>query len=158
MPVQAQLEQALIAGKILAYAQGFDLLRAASAAHGWALPLPAVARVWRAGCIIRSAMLDDMAAALDDAPDRGLILAPSFADRLGAALPGLRATVAAAATTGLPLPALSASLAWFDTMRRTRGTANLIQAQRDYFGAHTYERVDGGGPGQHGPRAGHDAS
>ncbi|MFC2969461.1 NADP-dependent phosphogluconate dehydrogenase [Acidimangrovimonas pyrenivorans] len=150
-----QLEQALIAGKVLCYAQGFGLLAMASEAYGWDLPMAGIARVWRAGCIIRSAMLNDMAAALEDAPARNLIFAPDFSARLQTALPGLRATVATGASAGLPLPALAAGLGWFDTMRSARTTANLIQAQRDFFGAHGFERVDGGGSGQHGPWAGH---
>lgn len=142
LPV-ADLESALIAGKILCYAQGFAMMRAAGPAFGWDLNLPAVARVWRAGCIIRSAMLNDMAQALTQDAARNLILAPAFAAMLVAALPGLRRVVAAGATQGHALPALSAGLAWFDTMRTARGTANMIQAQRDFFGAHGFERLDG---------------
>ncbi|NUB45986.1 NADP-dependent phosphogluconate dehydrogenase [Fertoebacter nigrum] len=148
------LEQALIAGKILCYAQGFALISAASASFGWALPLPAIARVWREGCIIRSAMLDDMANALTDAPDRNLMLAPFFAEKLASAQTGLRDTVAECARAGLPVPALASGLAWFDMMRTGRSTANMIQAQRDFFGAHGFERVDGGA-GKHGPWGAH---
>jgi 6-phosphogluconate dehydrogenase len=107
------------------------------------MELPRVARVWRAGCIIRSAMLNDMAAALAEDPGRNLILAPVFAERLRQALPSLRRVVAAGALGGLGLPSLSAGLAWFDLMRQARGTANLIQAQRDYFGRHGFQRLDG---------------
>jgi 6-phosphogluconate dehydrogenase len=148
------LEQALIAGKILCYAQGFELLAAASAGYGWGLPLPAVARVWRAGCIIRSAMLNDMATALAEDAARNLIFAPFFADHLKRTHAALRRVVATAAASGLPVPALSSGLAWFDMMRTARGTANLIQAQRDFFGAHGFRRLDGL-PGDHGPWAGH---
>lgn len=144
------LEAALIAGKIMAYAQGFEMLRGAGAAEGWALDLAAAARVWRAGCIIRSAMLEDMAAALAEDPARSLILAPGFADRIRAALPGLRRVVAAGAANGLSLPALGQGLAWFDAMCTLRGTANLLQAQRDFFGRHGFERRDGR-PEPHGP-------
>ncbi len=147
---ESDLEQAMIAGKILCYAQGFAMMAAASDAFGWALPLPAIARVWRAGCIIRSAMLNDMATALTEDPARNLMLAPAFADRLQATMPALRRVVAAGALNGLAVPALSAGLAWFDLMRTGRGTANLIQAQRDFFGAHGFERTDGQ-PGKHGP-------
>ncbi len=150
------LEQAMIAGKILCYAQGFALIVAASREFGWNLPLPAIARVWREGCIIRSSMLNDMATALEENPERGLMLAPFFADHLRAASPGLRQVVSVGAAQGLPLPALSAGLAWFDMMRTARGTANMIQAQRDFFGAHGFERLDK--PGQkdlHGPWGGH---
>jgi len=148
------LEQALIAGKILCYAQGFALISAASASFGWALPLPGIARVWREGCIIRSAMLDDMATALAEAPERNLMLAPFFADHLKVAQTGLRETVAECARAGLPVPALASGLAWFDMMRTGRSTANMIQAQRDFFGAHGFERVDGGA-GIHGPWGAH---
>jgi 6-phosphogluconate dehydrogenase len=137
------LEQALIAGKILCYAQGFAMMTAAGQAFGWALDMPAIARVWRAGCIIRSVMLNDMAAALAEDTGRNLILAPLFADHLRRAVPALRRVVAAGATHGLALPALGAGLAWFDLMRTARGTANMIQAQRDYFGLHGFERLDG---------------
>ena len=142
MPVET-LEAALIAGKILCYAQGFGMIAAASVSYGWALDLPAIARVWRAGCIIRSAMLNDMAEALAEDAARNLMLAPGFAARLEETVPALRQVVAAGALNGLALPALSAGLAWFDTMRTARGTANMIQAQRDFFGAHGFQRVDG---------------
>ena len=148
------LEQAMIAGKILCYAQGFTLLAAASAEFGWSLPLPEVAKVWRAGCIIRSAMLDDMALALAADPAQNLMRAPFFADLLRGAGSGLRDTVAEAARAGLPVPALSSGLAYFDMMRTARSTANMIQAQRDFFGAHGFERLDGtGGAKNHGPWA-----
>ena len=149
------LEQAMIAGKILCYAQGFGLIVAASKEFGWSLPLPAIARVWREGCIIRSSMLNDMATALEADPARGLMLAPFFADHLKQSGPGLRAVAAAGAMHGLPLPALSAGLAWFDMMRTGRSTANMIQAQRDFFGAHGFERLDQPGTGLHGPWGGH---
>lgn len=153
----AALEQAMIAGKILCYAQGFALIVAAGKEFGWDLPLPEIARVWRAGCIIRSSMLNDMATALEEDPTRGLMLAPFFADHLRAAAPGLRQAVSVGAAHGLPLPALSAGLAWFDMMRTGRSTANMIQAQRDFFGAHGFERVDIPGTGLHGPWGGHMA-
>jgi 6-phosphogluconate dehydrogenase len=137
------LEQALIAGKILCYAQGFAMMTAAAAEFGWALDMPAIARVWRAGCIIRSAMLNDMATALAEIPGRNLILAPFFAEKLRQSVPALRRVVAAGAMGGLGLPALSVGLAWFDLMRTARGTANMIQGQRDYFGLHGFERLDG---------------
>ena len=138
-----QLEQALIAGKILCYAQGFAMIEAAGRAFGWQLDLPGIARVWRAGCIIRSAMLNDMAEALAEDPARNLILAPFFAEKLQAAMPGLRAVVAQGVLSGQALPALVAGLGWFDMMRTGRGTANMIQAQRDFFGAHGFDRLDG---------------
>ncbi|VDS10110.1 6-phosphogluconate dehydrogenase, NADP(+)-dependent, decarboxylating [Paracoccus haematequi] len=137
------LEQALIAGKILCYAQGFAMISAASQRFGWTLDLPGIARVWRAGCIIRSAMLNDMAAALAEDPARNLVLAPFFASLIESALPGLRQVVAEGAAQGHALPALASGLMWFDLMRTGRGTANLIQAQRDFFGAHGFQRIDG---------------
>ncbi len=151
----AALEQAMIAGKILCYAQGFQMLTEASAAFGWSLPLPEIAKVWREGCIIRSTMLNDMSTALAEDAARGLMLAPFFADLLKQGTPSLRSVVAAGATFGQPLPALSAGLAWFDMMRTGRSTANMIQAQRDFFGAHGFERLDQKGTGLHGPWGGH---
>ena len=149
------LEQAMIAGKILCYAQGFGLIAEASAAFGWSLPLPGIAKVWRAGCIIRSSMLNDMATALAEHPDRSLLRAPFFADHLKATLPGLRHVVSAGIRHGLPMPALGAGLIWFDMMRTARSTANMIQGQRDFFGAHGFERLDKPGKGLHGPWGGH---
>lgn len=142
-PGPGDLEQALIAGKILCYAQGFAMMTAAGAEFGWALDMPAIARVWRAGCIIRSAMLNDMARALADDPDRNLMLAPFFEAHLQRSIPALRRVVAAGALQGLACPALAAGLAWFDMMRTARGTANMIQAQRDFFGLHGFRRLDG---------------
>ena len=149
-----QLEQAMIAGKILCYAQGFALISAASKAFDWPMPLPEIARVWREGCIIRSSMLNDMATALTEDAARNLMLAPFFADHLKATHGGLRQVIAAGALSGLPLPALASSLAWFDMMRTGRSTANMIQAQRDFFGAHGFERIDGLAD-KHGPWSGH---
>ena len=158
MPTEAldleTLEQAMIAGKILCYAQGFALIGAAAKEFGWAMPLPDIARVWREGCIIRSGMLNDMATALTEDPNRNLMLAPFFADLLKQTHGSLRRVVAAAALHGLPMPALASGLAWFDMMRTGRSTANMIQAQRDFFGAHGFERLDGG-PGKHGPWGSH---
>jgi 6-phosphogluconate dehydrogenase len=148
------LEAALIAGKILCYAQGFDMLSAASKTFDWGVPMPEVAKVWRAGFIIRSDMLNDMAAALTEDPTRNLFLAPVFSAHLERTHGALRRVVAACALAGLPVPALAAGLMWFDMMRTARGTANLIQAQRDFFGAHGFERVDGR-PGKHGPWGSH---
>lgn len=146
------LEQALIVGKILCYAQGFSMIDSAGRAFGWKLDLPGIARVWRAGCIIRSEMLNDMADALVEDQARNLILAPFFADKVEAGLDALRRVVAQSVTYGHPLPALASGLAWFDLMRTARGTANMIQAQRDYFGAHGFTRVDGQAS-NHGPWA-----
>jgi 6-phosphogluconate dehydrogenase len=142
-PTLEDLENALIAGKILCYAQGFAMMTAAGQQFGWALDLPVIARVWRAGCIIRSAMLNDMASALAEEPGRNLMLTPFFAALLRDTMPALRRVVAAGALHGLALPALGAGLAWFDMMRTARGTANMIQGQRDFFGLHGFERLDG---------------
>ncbi|AQS47388.1 phosphogluconate dehydrogenase (NADP(+)-dependent, decarboxylating) [Thioclava nitratireducens] len=147
------LENALIAGKILCYAQGFELLRSANAPFDWDLPLPDIALVWRDGCIIRSAMLDDMASALSESPDRNLMYAPYFADLLKTHHSALRKVVSIAAAHGLAVPALSMALSYFDTMRTARGTANMIQGQRDFFGAHGFERTDREGGDFHGPWA-----
>ena len=146
------LEQALLAGKIACYAQGFGLLADASREFGWNLPLDAIARVWRAGCIIRSAMLDDMAQALAVPGLTNLMFAPSFASRMAESHAGLRAIVAKSALAGIAVPALSAALAYFDTMRTARGSANMLQGQRDFFGLHGFERLDRAGT-HHGPWA-----
>ena len=146
----ADIEGALIAGKIICYAQGFEMITKASAQFGWTLPLPDIARVWRAGCIIRSKMLDDMADALTDDAGRNLMFAPYFASLLKSNHDALRRVVAAAALGGIAMPALSSGLAYFDAMRTARGTANMIQGQRDFFGAHGFETMDGG-TDQHGP-------
>lgn len=144
------LELALMAGKIVCYAQGFELLRSASVSFDWSLPLPDIARVWREGCIIRSTMLNDMADALTDNADTNLMFAPYFSEKLKEAEGSLRRVVSAAALNGLPLPALSNALSYFDIMRTGRSTANMIQGQRDFFGAHSFERLDSTGS-HHGP-------
>ena len=147
------LEAALICGKVLCYSQGFAMLAAAARAFDWDLDMPEVAKVWRAGCIIRSAMLDDMAAALAEDPGRDLIFAPFFADLLKQTHGPLREVVATAARHGIAVPALGSGLAYFDAMRTARGTANMIQGQRDFFGLHGFARMDDGTTGQHGPCA-----
>ncbi len=149
--LDADLERALLAGRIVALSQGLSLLQAAAEDRGWDLDLARTAEIWRAGCIIRSGLLDDIAAAIRAGLPQGkLILAPHFAAILGDSMGALRRTVAAMAMSGQPAPALSAALAYLDTMRHARGTANLIQAQRDYFGAHGFRRVDAPGD-HHGP-------
>ncbi len=145
------LAEALLAARIVDHSQGFSVLAAASDAFAWDLDMARIAEVWRAGCIIRSALLDDISAAFrDGAPHGHLAFAPAIAETLKSVLPALRRTVSAATASGHPVPALSASLAWFDTMIQARGTAALIQAQRDFFGRHGFDRVDGGA-GRHGP-------
>jgi len=137
------LHDALYGSKIVSYAQGFMLLRAASDEYGWNLDLGTVASLWRAGCIIRSRFIDDIMAAYRRDPDlTDLLLDEFFAGELAAAGPGWRRTVAAAAIAGVPTPAYASALAFYDASRSERLPANLVQAQRDYFGAHTYERID----------------
>lgn len=145
------LADAMMAARILSYAQGFRVLAAASVTYDWSLDFARVAEVWRAGCIIRSALLDDISEAFKgDLPQGELILSPFFANRLDTCLPALRTIVAQAAAGGHAIPVLSAALQWFDTMRQGHGTANVIQAQRDYFGHHGFKRLDVPGT-HHGP-------
>jgi 6-phosphogluconate dehydrogenase len=146
-----KLGQALLAGKIAAYAQGFAVMRAASDEFGWNLPMATIARIWRAGCIIRSQFLDTIAAAFEaDKTVANLLIAPSFVATMKGSHAALRDVVSRAALAGSPAPALSAALAYFDGYRQGRGTANLIQGQRDFFGAHGFERMDAAGE-HHGP-------
>lgn len=148
------LEAAMMAGKIMCYAQGFALLNKAGETYDWKLPMPAIAEVWREGCIIRSSMLNDMASALTDHPERNLMFADYFAEKMRQSHEALRKTVSVAVTHGLPVPAMSAALSYFDTMRTERSTANMIQGQRDFFGEHGFERIDKDGTGFHGPWVG----
>ena len=137
------LRDALYASKIVSYAQGFMLMQAAAREFRWQLDFGAIAGLWRAGCIIRSRFLDDIRAAFSAQPALvNLLLAPFFTEAVQRALPGWRRTLAYAVAQGLPAPAMSAALAFYDSYRSARLPADLIQAQRDYFGAHTYERID----------------
>jgi 6-phosphogluconate dehydrogenase len=146
-----RLELALFAGKIAAYAQGFAVMAAASKEFSWNLPMATIARIWRAGCIIRSQFLDTIASAFSRSGNLpNLLMAPDFIKLMNDAHPALRRTVADAALSGSPAPALSAALAYFDGYRQARSTANLIQAQRDFFGAHGFERIGEEGA-HHGP-------
>ncbi len=141
--VLSDLHDALYASKIVSYAQGLALLRDAAAHYEWTLNPGSAAALWRAGCIIRSRFLDDITGAFRETPNlTNLLLAPFFVKALEAAQPGWRRTVARAAEAGIPTPAMSAALSYFDGYRRGRGPANMIQAQRDYFGAHTFQRID----------------
>ena len=134
---------ALYAAKICSYAQGFALMRTAAAEHGWRLDYGAIAMIWRGGCIIRARFLQRIKEAYDRQPDlANLMLDPYFADVLHGAQSAWRQVVGAATSAGVPVPAFASSLSYFDSYRTARLPANLIQAQRDYFGAHTYERVD----------------
>ena len=138
-----KLEQAVYAAKIISYAQGFMLLRAAAAEYGWDLDYGRIASLWREGCIIRAAFLDDITAAFSNDPGlTNLMLDPFFSRALAESEKDLRAAVRQAVKIGIPVPAYSSALAFYDSYRSGRLPANLIQAQRDYFGAHTYERVD----------------
>ncbi|MBN9888407.1 NADP-dependent phosphogluconate dehydrogenase [Salipiger abyssi] len=142
--VPDDLEAALLAARVLEYAQGFRILGAASEEYGWQLDFARIAEIWRAGCIIRAKLLDDIAAAFrDGAPEGQLILAPGFAETFARGIPALRRLVAQAIGAGFPLPVLGSALSFWDTMRQPRGTAALIQAQRDFFGHHGFDRVDG---------------
>ncbi|MTI17922.1 NADP-dependent phosphogluconate dehydrogenase [Rhodobacteraceae bacterium RKSG542] len=145
-------ERALIAGKIAAYAEGFDVLAAGSRDYDWNLPLGDIARIWRQGCIIRSRFLDEIAQAYDEKPElKSLYLAPTIADRMKDAVPGLRETLAKAILSGIPMPALSAAMGSFDLSRQKRTSAYVIQGQRDFFGQHGFERTDKEGKDFHGP-------
>ena len=146
----ADLEAALIAGKVLCYAQGFTLLTSAAEENGWDLPMPAIAEVWREGCIIRSAMLNDMATALASTP-ANLIFAPHFTKIVAENMPALRKVATTALAAGLPVPAMTSALSYYDTLTQSRGTANMVQGQRDYFGAHGFKRLDKAGSDYHGP-------
>ncbi len=149
------LEQALTAGKIIAYSQGFAVMARASATWEWNLPLGTIAKIWRAGCIIRSVFLDDIARAYGErGGETDLMLAEPFAGELKATESGLRRVVAEATLKGIPVPALSQAIGFFDLSRARRTTADLIQGQRDFFGAHGFERTDRDGTGFHGPWSG----
>mgnify|MGYP001812017939 CR=1 FL=1 len=137
------LEQALYASKIVSYAQGYQLMRAMSEAQDWGLDYGAVALMWRGGCIIRSRFLGNIRDAFEKDPDlSNLLMDPFFTEAVRNAQAAWRRVVAAAVTLGIPMPAISSALAYYDGYRSDRLPANLLQAQRDYFGAHTYERVD----------------
>ena len=137
------LRQALYASKIISYAQGYQLLRSAAQANKWNLNYGGIALVWRGGCIIRSAFLGDIKKAFDREPALvNLLLDPFFRDAVTSRQGGWRRAIVAAVQSGVPVPCLSAALAYFDGYRSERLPANMVQAQRDYFGAHTYERID----------------
>jgi 6-phosphogluconate dehydrogenase len=139
----ADLEQAVYAAKVASYAQGYMLMRAAAQVYGWHLNLGGIALMWRGGCIIRSVFLGKIKDAFDADPGLpNLLLAPYFQRAMAAAEGAWRRVVATAVQLGIPVPALSSALAFYDGYRHARLPANLTQAQRDYFGAHTYERVD----------------
>ena len=134
---------ALYASKIISYAQGFDLMRLASVEYGYNLDLKMIARIWRAGCVIRADMLDDIMKAFDRTPGlTNLLLDEYFREEVVRRQGALRYVITSAVRMGIPVYALSAALGYFDSFRTARLPANLTQAQRDYFGAHTYRRLD----------------
>lgn len=137
------MKQALYASKIISYAQGYQLMREAANEYGWKLNNGGIALMWRGGCIIRSVFLGKIKEAFDNDPALvNLLLDPFFKDAVENAQASWRRVVMKAVELGIPMPAISAALAYFDGYRAARLPANLLQAQRDYFGAHTYERVD----------------
>ena len=139
----AKVHDALYASKVISYAQGFDLMRAMSERKAWQLDLGGIASIWRGGCIIRARFLNHITDAFRAQPQlANLMLAPFFRDLLNRSQAAWREVVALAVTHGIPVPAMSASLGYYDAYRSARLPANLLQAQRDFFGAHTYERVD----------------
>jgi 6-phosphogluconate dehydrogenase len=142
-PSLEHLRLAFQGARIMAYAQGFQLIAAGNAEYQWGLAMDAIASVWRAGCIIRARVLDDFRAALrvQPAPPHPLLASP-LAETLAKCQQSLREVVAAAALAGVPVPAFASALAWYDGLRSARLPANLLQAQRDYFGAHRYQRID----------------
>ena len=137
------IRQALFASKIVSYAQGYTLMRTAAKTYGWNLNYGGIALMWRGGCIIRSVFLGKIKEAYDKDPALpNLLLDPYFKKTVEALVPAWRKVVAQAALAGVPAPAMSSALAYFDGYTSERLPANLLQAQRDYFGAHTYERLD----------------
>lgn len=137
------LQEALYAAKMISYTQGYMLMRAVAQEYGWHLNYGGIALMWRGGCIIRSVFLGKIKEAFDQNPAlTNLLLDPYFQSQVDAAQTSWRRVVAKAVELGIPVPAMSSALAFFDGYRRERLPANLLQAQRDYFGAHTYERVD----------------
>lgn len=137
------IRQALYASKIVSYAQGYALMRAAAKTYGWNLNYGGVALMWRGGCIIRSVFLGMIKEAFDrDAALNNLLLDPYFTEAVKGCVPAWRKVISAAVACGIPVPAMSAALSYFDGYTSERLPANLLQAQRDYFGAHTYERTD----------------
>jgi 6-phosphogluconate dehydrogenase len=137
------VRRALYASKVVAYAQGFDQIGAGSEEYDWNINRGAMATIWRGGCIIRARFLDRIRTAYDENPALGsLMVAPYFAAAIRDGVDSWRRVVAQAASGGIPTPAFSSSLAYYDGLRKERLPAALIQGLRDYFGAHTYRRVD----------------
>ena len=140
------IRQALYASKVAAYAQGFAQMRAASVENGWDLKLGEMATIWRGGCIIRARFLNRIREAYDEHPDLdNLLMVPYFTEAVANAQDAWRRVIVKATEQGVPIPAFSSSLSYYDGYRRERGPANLIQGLRDFFGAHTYKRIDAEG-------------
>ncbi len=138
-----RVRDALYASKIISYAQGLDLIQRVGEEHGWGLDLGSIARIWRGGCIIRARFLNRITEAYEEQPGlTNLMLAPFFTGVLTETESNWRAVVALAVSHGIPVPAFSASVSYYDSYRAARLSANVLQAQRDFFGAHTYERID----------------
>lgn len=141
-----QVEQALYASKIVAYTQGFHEIAAGSEQYDWDINLGKVAAIWRGGCIIRAAFLDRITSAYETQPQMASLLSDkSFAEEIAAAQNDWRTVIATATAQGVPTPAFAATLAYYDSLRAERLPAALTQGQRDYFGAHTYHRIDRNG-------------
>lgn len=136
------VRRALYASKIIAYAQGFDLMKNAAQAYGWQLDFQEIAKIWREGCIIRAEFLDRIAEAYENKTLKNLMLADGFKEKLIEYHHSLRKVTALAIEYGISVPAFSSAVAYFDAYRSKHVSANLIQAQRDFFGAHTFERID----------------
>ena len=137
------LRRALFAAKVVSYAQGYALMRAAAAEYGWKLNYGGIALMWRGGCIIRSVFLGKIKEAFDRQPDlANILLDPYFCGKLAEAQQGWRNVLCTAMQAGVPAPCMTAGLQYYDGYRSERLPANLLQAQRDFFGAHTYERTD----------------
>jgi 6-phosphogluconate dehydrogenase len=137
------VRSALYASKVVAYAQGFEQMQAASDENGWDLQLGSIARIWRGGCIIRARFLNRITDAYAADPRvKNLLLVPYFRDAMAEAQDAWRRVIGMAVERGIPAPAFSSSLAYYDAYRRERLPANLVQGLRDYFGAHTYRRID----------------
>ncbi|MGH3554905.1 MAG: NADP-dependent phosphogluconate dehydrogenase, partial [Mycobacterium sp.] len=140
------VRQALYASKIVAYAQGFNQIQAGSAEYGWNITPGDLATIWRGGCIIRAKFLNRIKEAFDADPNlASLIVAPYFRSAVESAIDSWRRVVSTATRLGIPIPGFSSALSYYDALRTERLPAALTQAQRDYFGAHTYGRIDGPG-------------
>ena len=137
------IRDALYGAKVISYAQGYQMMKAAAKDYGWNLNYGSVALMWRGGCIIRSKFLGNIKEAFDKNPDlQNLILDSFFSNKMAETQAGWRRAVCTAISNGIPVPCLTAGISYYDGYRTERLPANLLQAQRDYFGAHTYERVD----------------